>query len=191
MYHIAKIWRVRHVPVKGLNIDVCMFLICFDDFQKRKFNKHLLFSRFLFFALNRRHDCSPWRQRTRRIVRRTTLNAHAVTRRSYLRTNMSCYVTRSLTMTPSHSSELACSECNTDWGGNQHAHSLPTANERVTANEWFWEVSQNLSLASSFSLASNFSFIGRCFIGEKYELIVFAGITTIMGLVVVGAALVA
>ena len=42
------------------------------------------------------------------------------------------------------------SECNTDWGGNRHAHSLPTANERVTANEWFWEVSQNHSLAPNF-----------------------------------------
>ena len=47
---------------------------------------------------------------------------------------------------------------------------LVTANERVLANERFWEVSENLSLALNVSSAEGFFFIGKCFIGEKYEL---------------------
>ena len=40
----------------------------------------------------------------------------------------------------------------------------------ATANE-IWEVSESFSLALNVSSAECFFFIGKCFIGEKYELI--------------------
>ena len=58
-----------------------------------------------------------------------------------------------------------------DWGESNMPTLFQLPMKRVTANETCWEVSRNLSFAVNVSLADSFFLVGKCFIGEKYELI--------------------
>ena len=129
---------------KGLKIDVYMFLIFFDSFQNFIFRNTCSHASSFLLQVGdtidlRRPAGDSWRvfavtsknkkDRPKNYVECACCDA------TILSTHERVMFRDPIGVNDPFSFIRIGSECNTDWGGNQHAPSLPTANERVTANE--------------------------------------------------------